>query len=208
MKVILSTAISLDGYIDDISPQRLVLSSSEDLAAVKTLRASCDAILVGANTIRRDNPALAEAKTRVTITATGNLPPQAKFFQGESKKIVYCPAAAIDDLKDNIGALADIVTVSSLKDALRDLEKRGIKTLLVEGGTMVLTQFLSEGLAHELRLAIAPFFVGEKSGPRFVHHALFPYTKDKRAKLIKTEMLGDTAVLHYDLRKSNTKQES
>lgn len=56
MKVTVSTAVSADGYLDDRSPDRLILSTPEDWAEVHRLRAACDAILVGAETIRRDNP--------------------------------------------------------------------------------------------------------------------------------------------------------
>ena len=58
MKVTVSTAVSADGYLDDRSPDRLILSTPEDWAEVHRLRAACDAILVGAETIRRDNPSL------------------------------------------------------------------------------------------------------------------------------------------------------
>ena len=54
--VLLSVAQSLDGYIDDPSPDRLVLSSPEDLDRVDEVRAGCDAIMVGAVTLRRDRP--------------------------------------------------------------------------------------------------------------------------------------------------------
>jgi 5-amino-6-(5-phosphoribosylamino)uracil reductase len=56
--VVLSCAMSVDGYIDNTGPDRLVLSSAEDLERVDALRASCDAILVGAGTVRRDDPRL------------------------------------------------------------------------------------------------------------------------------------------------------
>jgi 5-amino-6-(5-phosphoribosylamino)uracil reductase len=56
--VLLSCAASIDGYIDDTTDQRLLLSNDEDFDRVDEVRASCDAILVGANTIRRDNPRL------------------------------------------------------------------------------------------------------------------------------------------------------
>ena len=56
--VLLSVAQSLDGYIDDPSPERLTLSSPEDLDRVDEVRAGCDAIMVGAVTLRRDNPRL------------------------------------------------------------------------------------------------------------------------------------------------------
>ena len=56
--VLLSAAMSADGYIGDASPGRLILSGPEDLDRVDSVRASCDAIMVGAGTIRADNPRL------------------------------------------------------------------------------------------------------------------------------------------------------
>src|ERR1017187_9048287 len=56
--VLLSCAMSVDGYIDDNTPKRLILSNEEDLDRVDAVRAECDAILIGAETIRRDNPRL------------------------------------------------------------------------------------------------------------------------------------------------------
>ena len=56
--VILSCAMSLDGYLDSQAPQRLIMSNAEDLDRVDQLRADSDAIMVGASTVRRDNPRL------------------------------------------------------------------------------------------------------------------------------------------------------
>lgn len=56
-----SAAVSLDGYIDDTTSRRLVLSGTKDWEQVRALRAECDAVLVGAETIRKDNPALVTA---------------------------------------------------------------------------------------------------------------------------------------------------
>ena len=56
--VLLSCAMSIDGYIDDTSPDRLILSNNEDLERVDEVRAGCDAILIGASTMRKDNPRL------------------------------------------------------------------------------------------------------------------------------------------------------
>ena len=53
---ILSCAVSLDGYLDDTSDRRLILSNTADLDRVDAVRADSDAILVGATTIRRDDP--------------------------------------------------------------------------------------------------------------------------------------------------------
>lgn len=60
-----SVAVSVDGYIDDLSDRRLVLSHAADWEEVRSLRAESDAILVGAETIRRDNPALVTRDERL-----------------------------------------------------------------------------------------------------------------------------------------------
>ena len=94
--VLLSCATSADGYLDDASPRRLILSGPADLDRVDEVRAGCDAILVGAGTIRADDPRLlvrdprrralraargrAEHPARVTLTASGDLDPGARVF--------------------------------------------------------------------------------------------------------------------------------
>ncbi|MFJ6956379.1 dihydrofolate reductase family protein, partial [Micromonospora aurantiaca (nom. illeg.)] len=56
--VLLSCAMSIDGYIDDATTERLLLSNDDDLDRVDATRAGCDAIMVGAATVRRDDPRL------------------------------------------------------------------------------------------------------------------------------------------------------
>ncbi|GAA0335636.1 hypothetical protein GCM10010151_26670 [Actinoallomurus spadix] len=56
--VLLSVATSIDGYIDDTSPERLLLSNEADFDRFDQVRAESDAILIGATTLRRDNPRL------------------------------------------------------------------------------------------------------------------------------------------------------
>ena len=63
-----------------------------------------------------------------------------------------------------------------LRLVLRDLAGRGVRRLMVEGGTEVHTHFLAQGLADELQLVVAPFFVGDARAPRFVAAASFPET--------------------------------
>lgn len=186
---ILSCAISLDGYLDDASPERLLLSNQADFDRVATVRAGVDAILVGANTIRRDNPRLLASgnPTKITITATGNLDPAARFFAtGTAQKLVYAtrPAPALT---------ATVVPFTDLPAMLTDLTTRGIRRLLVEGGSTILTQFLTAGLADELHLAIAPLFVGDPTAPRFVHNGQFSHPMT----LASTDRLGDIVVLRY-----------
>ena len=94
--VVLSCAMSLDGYLDGTGEDRLVLSGAADLDRVDAERAAADAILAGAGTIRRDDPRLLVRSPRrqaerravgrpaqpagVTVTASGDLDPAARFF--------------------------------------------------------------------------------------------------------------------------------
>src|SRR2546423_12333343 len=105
---LLSCAVSVDGYLDDANPERLLLSNEADFDRVDAVRAGVDAILVGAATIRADDPRLlvrdparraariargkAPDPVKVTLTASGRLDPSARFFRlGDGPKLVYSP---------------------------------------------------------------------------------------------------------------------
>ena len=82
-----SVAVSVDGYIDDLSDRRLVLSHAADWEEVRSLRAESDAILVGAETIRRDNPALVTRDERLReLRAERGLPADLPLFYGRRRR--------------------------------------------------------------------------------------------------------------------------
>ena len=217
--VVLSCAMSIDGYIDDTTPERLLLSNAKDFDRVDEVRASSDAIMIGATTLRKDNPRLlvnsadrrAERETqglpaypvKVTITATGNLDPDLKFWHYGGLKLVYCPDPVAADLKDRLRDLAEIISLGpnvDLTAMLNDLGGRGVRSLMVEGGGEIHTQFLTQDLADEINLAIAPFFVGDSGAPRFVNPGIFPNGPDKRMELAEVRSIGDIAFLRYQVR--------
>lgn len=68
---------------------------------------------------------------------------------------------------------------------------------MVEGGSSVHTQFLAQGLADELRLAVAPLLVGAAAAPRFVNPAEFPGGSTRRLRLLGAEPVGDVVLLRY-----------
>lgn len=216
---LLSCCMSLDGFLDDSSEQRLILSNDADLDRVDSLRAGCDAILVGAATVRSDNPRLLvrsraridqrlaagrpASPVKVTVTALAKLDPGAAFFTtGEAGKLVYCTTDTAGAAR---AALGDVATVVDLGQPLRmrrlseDLRARGVRRLLVEGGATVHSQFLAEDLADELQVAVAPFFVGDSAARRFVDDGRYPWTADRRARLVETRALDDVVLLRYAL---------
>lgn len=135
--VVLSCAMSLDGCLDGTGGDRLVLSGPADLDRVDAERAAADAILVGAGTIRRDDPRLLVRSVRrqaerlasgqppqpagVTVTTSGDLDPAARFFTrdpgeggaGEggvaARRIVYAATPVLPKLSDQLGGLAEVV---------------------------------------------------------------------------------------------------
>jgi riboflavin-specific deaminase-like protein len=210
--VLLSCALSLDGYLDDATGRRLVLSNDADWDRVDEVRAGVDAILVGANTIRRDNPRLQVRSEhrrarrvadglppnplKVTITASGDLDPAAAFF-ATGHQLVYAPEGVTTPGETvPMGARVDLASV------LADLAARGVRRLMVEGGTGMHTAFLTGGLADELHLVLAPFFVGDGNSPRFVHDGRFPWNADRRATLAETRAVGNVAFHRFLLGQS------
>jgi 5-amino-6-(5-phosphoribosylamino)uracil reductase len=213
--VLLSCAMSIDGYIDDASEKRLILSNVEDLDRVDEVRASCDAILIGANTIRRDNPrllvnskarraqraarGLPEYPAKVTITGTG-LDPNLKFFNTGDKKLVYCPSPIAEKVSDELRGRATVIGLRSPLDfgsILDDLARREINRLMVEGGGEIHTQFLTQDLADEIQLVVAPFFVGQADAYRFVNVGSFPQNDSHRMTLAEVQQIGDVVLMRY-----------
>jgi 5-amino-6-(5-phosphoribosylamino)uracil reductase len=86
-----------------------------------------------------------------------------------------------------------------LGSVCEDLFARGVRRLMVEGGGSVHTQLLRDGLADELQLVVAPFFVGDPEATRFVGPGSFPCSPGRRAELVETRSLGDVALLRYAL---------
>ncbi|MET0426632.1 MAG: dihydrofolate reductase family protein [Actinoplanes sp.] len=217
--ILLSCGMSLDGYLDDAAQERLLLSNAADFDRVDDVRAGCDAILVGAATIRQDDPRLlvrsAERRAarvakgepaspvKVTVTSRCNLEPEAQFFTaGDVEKLVYCATPTLAQARAKLGAAATVIDGGDPVDVRRvsaDLATRGVRRLMVEGGGTMHTQFLTAGLADELHLVVAPFFVGDSRAPRFVGDGDFPWNPGHRARLAGVRQIGDVVLLRYAL---------
>ena len=146
--VTLKAAMDANGVVDGKTPGRF--TSEESLTGAHRLRRECDAILVGVNTIIRDDPSLnirrvsggkRKQPLRVVLDRTLRIPPDAKVLNdGEETILVHIqPDSRGVALPAGDGG-ADL---NALLDHLGD---RGIQELLVEGGPIVWKQFLDEGL--------------------------------------------------------------
>lgn len=220
---VLSCAVSLDGYLAGPAGEPLPLSGPADLDRVDEVRAGCDAVLVGATTVRRDDPRLLvrsptrrAARTarglpasplRGVVTRSGALDASSRLFTGVADPpLVYCASPALARTRQRLAAVATVVGTGSgtegaagLRAVAEDLCRRGVRRLLVEGGGAVHTQFLTEDLADELQLVVAPCFVGGAGAPRFVRDGRFPWSAQVRAPLAEVRRLDDVVLLRYTL---------
>jgi len=144
--VLLKWAQSEDGFIDverqtDVQPVKF--SSPFTRTLVHQLRAMHQAIMVGTKTVLMDNPTLTTRfwdgpnPLRITIDRKGVLPEYVHLKDGKVPTIIY-----------NHGDLNEI---------LSDLHVRGVQSLMVEGGALLLQHFIDAGLWDEARVEIAPF---------------------------------------------------
>ncbi|MFG3340163.1 RibD family protein [Glycomyces sp. NPDC048151] len=214
--MIVSAAMSIDGYLDDVSPKRLMLSNAADFDRVDAVRAGVDAIAVGAGTVRADDPRLlvrsperrdarveagkAPSPLRVVLSPSGDLDPDARLFAGEGGPVVVYTSERGKEACDLAPGAAEVVALGDtleLGDALRDLAGRGVERLLVEGGGTIHTLFFAGDLVDEAHLTVAPFLLGGAGGPKFVHAAAFPQSPARPLRLVETRALGEVALLVY-----------
>ncbi|MEV5104451.1 dihydrofolate reductase family protein [Streptomyces massasporeus] len=212
--VLLSAAVSLDGYLDDTGPDRLLLSSPADFDRVDEVRAGVDAILIGAGTIRADNPRLLvnsekrraartaagkpEYPLKVTVSGSGDLDPDARFWHTGGEKILYTTDQGAERARA-LGLAAEIVPLGTDLDWRRLLthlhDVRGVGRLMVEGGGLIHTQLLTQGLADELQLVLAPLFVGDPRAPRLFGPGGY---QGGRLRLLESRQIEDVTLMRYE----------
>ena len=217
---ILSCGISLDGYLDAGTAERLVLSNDGGPATGSTRCApTSDAILVGAATVRHDNPRLLvrtpalrderrrrgaagvadegdrDRERRASTGATASSRPGTA--RSSCTPRARRPAASAG--WPGSPPWSTPATPVDLADVVEDLARRGVRRLMVEGGGRIHTQFLTADLADELHLVVAPFFVGDARARRFVGTGAFPWNPGHRAHLAETRQIGDVVLLRYAL---------
>jgi diaminohydroxyphosphoribosylaminopyrimidine deaminase/5-amino-6-(5-phosphoribosylamino)uracil reductase len=178
--VIAKAGMSLDGKITRPDGEGRWITGEAARADAMKLRAQCDAIIIGAETLRRDDPALTlrgpdipvekQQPWRVVLTNSGDLPAAAKLFT--------------DEYRDRTLVMRD----QSLENMLRDLAARGVMSVLIEGGGNVLARAFSARLVNEVIFYTAPLIAG--SGRPVVDASGFT-GGSVPLRFVSTEMIGD-----------------
>ena len=146
--VIAKAGLSLDGRLTRPSGEGAWLTGEKSRADAMRLRAQVDAILVGAGTVRADNPRLtvrgvaARQPWRVVLTRSGNVPEDAHLFSDAHRGRTL------------------IFRGKSLRAVLRDLGARGCTSVMIEGGGKILGAAFDAGLVDRVHLYLAPLLCG------------------------------------------------
>jgi diaminohydroxyphosphoribosylaminopyrimidine deaminase/5-amino-6-(5-phosphoribosylamino)uracil reductase len=191
--VIAKCGMSLDGRLTAPPGESQWLTSVASRQHAQRLRAAVDAILVGAETLRADDPRLTvrgqrEAKQpwRVVLSRSGKLPRHARLFT------------------DRFSERTIVYRKTRIEAVLRELGAREITSVLIEGGGDVLGQALDEGMIDKAQIYMAPTLTGGPT-PAFAGSGAVSTSEALRLREIRYEKIGsDICVTGYPLRVPTT----
>jgi len=182
--VTLKAGVSLDGRISARAGRARWITGPLARRFAHRLRLAHDALLVGAGTVRADDPELSvrlpgppAARLRVVLSARLALDPRAAVFRalpGAPRTRVYTGSRAPAAAEATLSAVADVIRVADveggldLASVLRDLVAAGVQAVLVEGGGHTHARFLAAGLARRVALFVAPTLLGARGATPLV----------------------------------------
>jgi len=209
-KLILSAAISIDGKIATVTGDSK-LSSKKDLIRLHKLRSQVDAILIGKNTVKKDNPLLTvryskgKNPIRIILDSSGTISKTSKILQ-TSYKIQTIIVVSEKITKKNLRKLknfpVEILTIGedqiNIKKLMKILGKKKIKTILLEGGGTINWEFIKNNLVDEFFITLTPFILGGKNAISLAQGEGFgTISKSLKLRLNGFKRLENDLVLYY-----------
>ncbi|AAM01315.1 2,5-diamino-6-(ribosylamino)-4(3H)-pyrimidinone 5'-phosphate reductase [Methanopyrus kandleri] len=212
-KVLYNVGMTADGKVVTAAGDSRI-SGEEDLKEVHRLRAEHDAVAVGINTVRKDDPMLnvrlveGEDPIRVVFDTECSIPLDCRLVRTarDIPTVVLCAEAdpgRVEKLEkrgvkvEEVGACEDGVDVERGLELLYDM---GVRTLLLEGGPTLAWSFLKRGLIDEFRVAVAPVLVGGSDALTPVEGEGFPRVDlGVGLELKRVERVGRDVVLWYEV---------
>jgi 2,5-diamino-6-(ribosylamino)-4(3H)-pyrimidinone 5'-phosphate reductase len=213
--VIINSAMSIDGKIASVSMDSR-LSSMQDIARVHRLRSMVDAVMVGINTVKIDDPMLnvryvkgkKRSPLRVIVDSNATIADMNCKIMNTCNTIPTLIAVSERASKDRINTIiskgAKVIIIGKdmvdLKGLLHELASMNIKSVLVEGGGEVNWSLIKEGLLDELIVTVAPVILGGREAKTLVEGEGFGSIKDAlRLSLVrvKKDKRSGEVILHY-----------
>ena len=209
--VIINMVSSLDGK-GTANGKASRIGSEVDRATMRNLRAKADAVMIGAATLRAEKLSLGldegvsgRQPLGVILTSAGDVPLERNLIQHETQKVLVlipenCPIASVSRLRRD----AEVLRVPAAPDGSVDIahaleilrEGHAVNVLLSEGGPTLNYALISDNLADELFLTLAPKLLG--GTPDHARGILYgPRLAGKEAKLADLYLAGDELFLRY-----------
>lgn len=166
--VILNAAMTLDGKIATATGSSKI-SGKKDLIRVHKLRREVDGIMVGINTVLVDNPRLTAHKvnaplednpTRIIIDSKGRTPLDYKVLNNDAPTIIAMANNYESHFNKDTEVFKSGTDKVDLKELMKYLYNKGIKTIMLEGGSTLNFSMLKDNLIDEVRICIGPMIVG------------------------------------------------
>jgi 2,5-diamino-6-(ribosylamino)-4(3H)-pyrimidinone 5'-phosphate reductase len=210
--VILNAAMTLDGKIATKTGSSEI-SGKEDLIRVHKLRKEMDAIMVGINTLLKDDPRLTvhkiEAKSednpvRIVVDSKARTPLNFRILNKDAPTVIATTENA--DPKKIIALEEKAVVLKCGKDRvdlkllMKELSGIGITTLMLEGGSTLNYSMLENGLVDEVRVCVAPMIAGGVQAKTLVDGEGVDQMREAiKLKLKKSYSLGEDLILEYEV---------
>lgn len=204
--VTLKLALSLDGSISSAKRTRGWITNADSRAVVQRMRANSDAIAVGVLTAIADDPQLT-ARTeppprvnplRIVFDRSARLPASsqlARTARDIPTMVVTASGVRLPAELEQSGVQS--LAAHDLSEALLELRKRGVTSLLVEGGAGVAASFLAAGLVDRLVVFRGPLILGDGSLNAFAGIAGHDVEHAPRFTLIASRIIGDDVMTTY-----------
>ena len=206
--VILKAAMTLDGKLATVTRESQWITSEIAREKSLDLREQADAIMIGAGTVIADNPRLTRRLgrnssitpwTRVVVDAGDKLSPHAQLFSDGGRTILFSTAPP-DGLPKHVEAITmnAIDGRLELEPVLRELYARGVRSLLVEGGSLLHSDFIRRGLWQKMVVFVAPIVVGGADAPSIFAGQVMRLTDAHRFRFDRAEFVGsDLMIVAY-----------
>lgn len=208
MRIIINCAMSADGKIALKTRRQTQISNEQDKKRVHTLRNSSDAILVGIDTVLSDDPKLTvnekyvknpRKPIRIVLDSKGRTPKDALVLNAAAPTIIVTSEGSKKTFRnaETIRCGKDRVDLRKLVSVL---EARGIKTMLVEGGSKVMWSFLKTRLADEVNIFVGSMVIGGEKAPTPAGGDGAEREKDIVVlKLKRAKAIGNGVLLTYEV---------
>jgi GTP cyclohydrolase II len=209
--VVVKYAQTLDGRIATRTGDATWISGERERQVSHAMRAGCDAVLVGARTVLRDDPQLTvrmvpgASPLRVVLDSTLRTPLTAKVLSDDAATVILCrpdadPARrrALASTGATVRDVAPGPEGLRMDDVLRLLRSLGISSLLVEGGGRVITSMLRAAAVDRIVVSLSPTIIGsgiEAVGPLGVNRVADGIRLVNRSVFLA----GDDVLLGYDV---------